>query len=155
VRAFPPLTLPLLSSLALFILTFQRIRKIRVCKRRMSTLAQPRFAPLPTEQIESQTDAGQSSSALKSYKDVITDTCNYGIPVRSMLIFISGFGFQWLQGTSSGWSLTTSWPRCVCFCLAFWHRWMVGCQPCLIVCSVLQVYVKSTFFPHSPSACLK
>ncbi|PWZ18591.1 hypothetical protein Zm00014a_034166 [Zea mays] len=31
---------------------------VPVCKRRMSTLAHPRFAPLPTEQTESQTDGG-------------------------------------------------------------------------------------------------
>jgi len=57
----------------------------------MSTQAQPRFAPLPTEQSESQTDAGAA-----------------------------GYQFR------------------------------------LVSYNILaQVYVKSSFFPHSPSACLK
>ncbi|WVZ98360.1 hypothetical protein U9M48_043816 [Paspalum notatum var. saurae] len=70
----------------------RRLPFLPVCKRRrMSTQAQPRFAPLPTEQSESETDAGAA-------------------------------GYQ--------------------------------CR--LVSYNILaQVYVKSTFFPHSPSACLK
>ncbi|PUZ66170.1 hypothetical protein GQ55_3G285100 [Panicum hallii var. hallii] len=69
----------------------RRLPCLPVCKRRMSTQAHPRFATLPTEQSESQTDAGAA-----------------------------GYQFR------------------------------------LVSYNILaQVYVKSTFFPHSPSACLK
>ncbi|AQK85594.1 Carbon catabolite repressor protein 4 homolog 4 [Zea mays] len=64
---------------------------VPVCKRRMSTLAHPRFAPLPTEQTESQTDGGAARYQFR--------LVSYNI--------------------------------------------------------LAQVYVKSTLFPHSPSACLK
>ncbi|GJM88471.1 hypothetical protein PR202_ga04537 [Eleusine coracana subsp. coracana] len=76
---------------SLLFLNDSRYLRIRFCKRRMSTQAQPRFVPLRTEQSESQTDAGAA-----------------------------------------------------------------GHQFRLVTYNILaQVYVKSSIFPHSPSACLK